>query len=103
MCKIWIQPSSLRNVVAAMALVAGLGHAAAQDYPNRPITLVVPFPPGGSTTIVARSVADELSKMLGQTIVIDNRGGAGGTVGTRSLATAEPDGYTIALGYTGTL
>src|SRR5215470_7441398 len=103
MCKIWIQPSSLRNVVAAMALVAGLGHATAQDYPNRPITLVVPFPPGGSTTIVARIVSDKMSEALGQSIVIDNRGGAGGTVGSRAVSKSAPDGYTILLGYTGTL
>jgi tripartite-type tricarboxylate transporter receptor subunit TctC len=103
MCKIWIQPSSLRNVVAAMALVAGLGHASAQDYPNRPITAVVPFPPGGSTTIVARIVADKMSEVLGQSIVIDNRGGAGGTVGSRAVSKSAPDGYTILLGYTGTL
>jgi tripartite-type tricarboxylate transporter receptor subunit TctC len=103
MRKIKIQPSVLRNVVAAMALVAGLGHAAAQDYPNRPITLVVPFPPGGSTTIVARTVSDKMSEALGQSIVIDNRGGAGGTVGTRAVSKSAPDGYTILLGYTGTL
>jgi tripartite-type tricarboxylate transporter receptor subunit TctC len=94
---------TLRDVVAAMALLAGLGHAAAQDYPNRPITLVVPFPPGGSTTIVARIVADKMSEALGQPIVIDNRGGAGGTVGSRAVSKSAPDGYTILLGYTGTL
>src|SRR5262249_8365409 len=103
MCKIWIQPSSLRNVVAAMALVAGLGHATAQDYPNRPITLVGPFRPGGSTTIVARIVSDKMSEALGQSIVIDNRGGAGGTVSSRAVSKSAPDGYTILLGYTGTL
>jgi tripartite-type tricarboxylate transporter receptor subunit TctC len=99
-------PRSIVIRIAAPAMIALSlwGHAFAQDnYPNRPITLVVPFPPGGSTSIVARSVADELAKMLGQTIIVDNRGGAGGTVGTRSVAAAEPDGYTIALGYTGTL
>jgi tripartite-type tricarboxylate transporter receptor subunit TctC len=103
MCKIRIQPRALRNVVLAMALVAGLGRAAAQDYPNRPITLVVPFPPGGSTTIVARTVSDKMSEVLGQSIVIDNRGGAGGTVGSRAVSKSAPDGYTILLGYTGTL
>ena len=75
----------------------------AQDYPDRPITLIIPFPPGGSTTIVIRSVSDKLAESLGQQIVIDNRAGAGGTVGTRALAKSEPDGYTIGLGYTGTL
>ncbi len=77
--------------------------AAAQDYPNRPVTLVVPFPPGGSTNIVMRIIADKLSELLGQQIVVDNRAGAGGTVGTRSVAKSSPDGYTISLGYTGTL
>jgi tripartite-type tricarboxylate transporter receptor subunit TctC len=86
-------------------LIAALGAAAAtaQDYPNRPITLVVPFPPGGSTTIVGRIVADKLGELLGQQFVIDNRAGAGGTVGTRAVAKAAPDGYTLLLGYTGTL
>ncbi len=75
----------------------------AEDYPDRPITLVVPFPPGGSTTIVARIIADKMSQSLGQSIVVDNRGGAGGTIATRAVSKATPDGYTIALGYTGTL
>ena len=83
--------------------LAGLGPAAAQDYPNRPITLVVPFPPGGSTTIVARIIADKLAESLGQQIVVDNRGGAGGTIGTKAVSRSTPDGYTIVLGYTGTL
>src|SRR5713226_724099 len=91
------------NVLPLMALIAGLGSAAAQDYPNRPITLIVPFPPGGSTTIVARIVADKMSEALGQSIVVDNRGGAGGTIGTRAVAKSAPDGYRILLGYTGTL
>src|SRR5258708_31682821 len=91
------------NVLPLMALLAGLGSAAAQDYPNRPITLVVPFPPGGSTTIVARIVADKMSEALGQSIVVDNRGGAGGTIASRAGSQSAPDGYTILLGYTGTL
>jgi tripartite-type tricarboxylate transporter receptor subunit TctC len=89
---------------ATLALIMlGIGGAAAQDYPNRPITLIVPFPPGGSTTIVARIIADKLSEALGQQIVVDNRGGAGGTIATRAVSKMAPDGYTILLGYTGTL
>lgn len=75
----------------------------AQSWPNRTITFVVPFPPGGSTSIVARVIADKMSQLLGQSIVVDNRGGAGGTVGTKAVARSEPDGYTILVGYTGTL
>jgi tripartite-type tricarboxylate transporter receptor subunit TctC len=86
------------------AIVSGLAAvAAAQNYPTRPITLVVPFPPGGSTTIVARIVTDRMADAIGQQFVVDNRGGAGGTLGTRQVAKSAPDGYTIALGYTGTL
>jgi len=90
-------------VGAALLGLAAVAPAAAQDYPNRPITLVVPFPPGGSTTIVARIIADKLSESLGQQIVVDNRGGAGGTIGTKAVSKSPPDGYTIVLGYTGTL
>jgi tripartite-type tricarboxylate transporter receptor subunit TctC len=70
----------------------------AQDYPNRPIRVVVPFPPGGPTDGMARIVSDRLGKLLGQTVVVDNRGGgAGGSVGAKSVATAEPDGYSILM------
>jgi tripartite-type tricarboxylate transporter receptor subunit TctC len=88
---------------SAAAMLAKTLPASAQEYPARPITLIIPFPPGGSTTIVIRSVSDKLGEALGQQIVIDNRAGAGGTVGTRALKAADPDGYTIGLGYTGTL
>jgi tripartite-type tricarboxylate transporter receptor subunit TctC len=97
---------ALRGGLALLtaAVVSGLATvAAAQNYPTRPITLVVPFPPGGSTTIVARIVTDRMADAIGQQFVVDNRGGAGGTLGTRQVAKSAPDGYTIALGYTGTL
>ena len=94
---------SLAAVLAAFAIAGPSAPAAAQTYPNRPITLIIPFPPGGSTSIVGRTVADKMSEILGQQIVVDNRGGAGGTVGTRAAAKSAPDGYTILLGYTGTL
>ena len=88
---------------SAAAVLARSMPASAAEYPERPVTLIIPFPPGGSTTIVIRSVSDKLGEKLGQQIVIDNRAGAGGTVGTRALQNSEPDGYTIGLGYTGTL
>jgi len=77
--------------------------AAAQGYPSRPVMLVVPFPPGGGNDALARAAADGMSKTLGQQVVVDNRGGAGGTVATRAVAKSPPDGYTILLAYTGTL
>ena len=76
----------------------------AQQYPTKPITLVIPLPPGGTNDIMARAVADKLSAALGQQVVIENRAAGGsGTVGTRAVAHAPPDGYTILLGYTSTL
>ena len=91
------------SLCAAAIVFAGFAGARAQTYPSRVITLVIPFAPGGSTTIVGRGVADKMSELLGEKIVIDNRPGAGGTVGTRAVAKSEPDGYTLVLGYTGTL
>jgi tripartite-type tricarboxylate transporter receptor subunit TctC len=88
---------------AAVAVVAAQNLAWADNYPSRPISLIVPFPPGGSTTVMARNVADKLSVSLGQQIVVENRGGAGGVIGTRSVARAAPDGYTILLSYTATM
>jgi tripartite-type tricarboxylate transporter receptor subunit TctC len=82
-------------LLAAFGALAALGPAVAQTYPTRPITLVVPFAPGGSASTAARSVADKMGEALGQQIVVDNRGGAGGTVATRAVAKAAPDGYTI--------
>jgi tripartite-type tricarboxylate transporter receptor subunit TctC len=95
----------LLQVIAltVLALIGALDRARADDYPTRPITLIVPFPPGGSTTVMARNGADKLSVSLGQQIVVENRGGAGGTIGTRSVARATPDGYTILLSYTATM
>jgi tripartite-type tricarboxylate transporter receptor subunit TctC len=94
---------SLIAILVALVLGDLSRPVVAQTYPNRPITLVVPFPPGGSTSIVGRTIAEKMSEILGQQIVVDNRGGAGGTVGTRAAAKSAPDGYTLLLGYTGTL
>src|SRR6516162_9980341 len=71
--------------------------AAAQDYPNRAITLIVNFPPGGSTDAMARIIREPVSQALGQNIIIDNRGGAGGTTGAAAVTNAKPDGYTLLL------
>jgi tripartite-type tricarboxylate transporter receptor subunit TctC len=91
-------------VFAALALaVTGLGSASAADYPVRPITLVVPYPPGGGVDTMARVVAMKLSEALKQQVVVENRGGGGGTIGTRIAARAKPDGYTLLLGHTGTI
>src|SRR5258705_2780074 len=93
-----------RLAVAALLAAAALnaGSAAAQAYPAKPIRLMVPFPPGGSTDIVARIVAQKLSAQLGQPLVIENRGGAGGTLGTAVTAKAAPDGYSLLVGSTST-
>jgi len=85
--------------------VAGwpLASRAQTDYPTRPITLIVPYAPGGGNDVLARGVAENMSRTLGQRIVIENHGGAGGSIGTRQVATAAGDGYTLGLGGTGTL
>jgi len=75
--------------------------AAAQDYPTRPITLIVPYPPGGGVDVMGRLVGQKLSLALGQQVVIENRGGAGGMIGTRDAAKAAPDGYTLVMLLTG--
>ena len=88
-------PTSSRLALAAV-LVAALP-AFAQDWPARPVKVIVPFPPGGGTDTVARPLTAKLSQMLGQQFVIDNRGGAGGTIGASVAAKAPPDGYTVLL------
>ncbi len=93
---------ALRWIV--LALCAALaGPAAAADYPSRSITLIVPYPPGGGVDAMARVVAEKLSTALKQQVIVDNRGGGGGNIGTRAAARAEPDGYTLLLGHTGTI
>jgi tripartite-type tricarboxylate transporter receptor subunit TctC len=90
-------------LAGAFVFAAGPAPALAQDkYPHKPIRLIVAFPPGGSTDIIARLVAQRLSERLGQQVIIDNRGGAGGTVGTELAARANPDGYTLTMGTTST-
>src|ERR1700716_65801 len=90
------------KILFCAAIMFGLPGASvdaqAQTFPNRTITLVIPFAPGGSTSIVGRVIADKMSELLGEKIVVDNRPGAGGTVGTKAVAKSDPDGYTIMLG-----
>jgi tripartite-type tricarboxylate transporter receptor subunit TctC len=81
-----------RAVVVLFALAAS---AAADDYPNRPVRLIIPFPPGGSNDVVGRLVAKQLSEKLGQQVFVDNRAGAGGVLGTQAASSAAPDGYTL--------
>ena len=94
-----------RMMLAAVLASVALLHPAfaqAQAWPTKPIRLMVPFPPGGSTDIVARIVAQKLGERLGQSLVIENRGGAGGTIGTAIIAKSAPDGYNLAVASTST-
>lgn len=92
-----------RIALAALALAAVLPHAFAADWPTKPITLIVPFPAGGSTDAVARLLAQRLGEKLGQPVVVDNRAGAGGNLGTDAVARAPADGYTLTLSTSGPL
>jgi tripartite-type tricarboxylate transporter receptor subunit TctC len=93
--------ATLTAGAVAVGLCAQIGPAAAQDYPNRPITMIVPYPPGGGVDVMGRLMGQKLSLALGQQVVIENRGGAGGMIGTRDAARAAPDGYTIVMLLTG--
>ena len=96
----------IRTGLCASALVAALIGASlsqtrAEDYPTKPITMIVPFPPGGGVDLIGRLVAQRLTAALGQQVIVENRGGAGGMIGTRDLAKAAPDGYTLGVGTSG--
>ena len=93
------------TALVAFAVLLGLsGPSRAQDaYPSKTITMIVPFPAGGSTDVIGRLVADGLRAVLGQSVVVDNRAGAGGSLGTAAIAKAPPDGYTIGIGTASTL
>jgi tripartite-type tricarboxylate transporter receptor subunit TctC len=87
----WLRPL----LAAAVALGAAFGAAAQNGYPDRPVRFVVPYPPGGGTDVIARIVQEKFHQLLGQPIVIDNRGGAGGSLGTEAASKSAPDGYTV--------
>jgi tripartite-type tricarboxylate transporter receptor subunit TctC len=93
----------LRTFTAAVAAMLAFGGAAsAQDFPNRPITMVIPFAAGGPTDVLGRVVAARMGEILGQQVVVENVGGAGGMTGSKRVATAAPDGYQMVLGTVGT-
>ena len=95
---------SLTKAAAVAAVAIGIcGGALAQDYPTRTVSLVVPYPPGGGVDTLARVVAEKLSGALGQQVVVDNRAGGSGLVGTRAFIKSAPDGYTLFLGHTGSI
>jgi tripartite-type tricarboxylate transporter receptor subunit TctC len=94
----------MRSWLVGVLLAAGFGcAAAAQTFPTRTITLIVPYPPGGGVDALARIVGEKLSGALGQQVIVDNRAGGSGNVGTRAAAKAVPDGYTLMLGHTGSI
>ena len=85
------------KILLAFALLLLCGVAAGQAYPTKPVRLIIPFPPGGSNDVVGRAIGQQLGERLGQSVVIDNRGGAGGVIGTNEAAKSPPDGYTLLL------
>jgi tripartite-type tricarboxylate transporter receptor subunit TctC len=98
-----MRSSGFRLIVATWAAVGIAALPAQEAWPSRAVTMIVPFPPGGSTDVIGRVVGEGLRPVLGQPVVIDNRGGAGGSIGTAAIAKAAPDGYTIGMGTASTL
>jgi len=94
---------SITQLTAAIAAALALGTAFGQAYPNKPIRLIIPFAPGGSTDIVGRIMSAKLSPILGQPVVVDNKAGAGGNIGMDAVAKSAPDGYTIGMGSVSTM
>src|SRR3954451_321615 len=90
-------------LLAALLSLASVSGGWAQDYPTKPITMIVPFPAGGGVDAIGRIMADKLAAALGQPVIIDNRGGAAGVIGTRVAARAAPDGYTLVMATSGSI
>ena len=90
-------------LTASLLIVGAIPLAAAQDFPNHPVKVVVPWPPGGNVDFTARTVQPALSEVLGQQVIVENRAGAGGTIGSAQVAKSSPDGYTLLLGSSGTI
>src|SRR5918996_6466750 len=90
----------LLALLASMFCAAGISAAAAQNWPERPVTMVVPFAPGGGTDLLGRIVAKQLSEVLGQQVIVENVGGAGGMLGSARVVKSAPDGYTMVIGTT---
>ena len=97
------ETTMLSSRLLAIALAFSAGAAQAQGYPNKAVRVIVPFPAGGPTDIVGRTIGQKLAELLGQAVVIDNRAGAGGVIGTEHVAKSPPDGYTVLLGTIGGL
>src|SRR5471032_1574890 len=94
----------MRHVIAALVTALGVSLAAqAQDYPHKVVRLVIPFAPGGSSEIIARSIAHKLSENLGQQFIVESKPGGGGNIAMQEVANAEPDGYTLIMGHVGSL
>jgi tripartite-type tricarboxylate transporter receptor subunit TctC len=94
----YVHTLTRRHLVVALAIAVSGGSAFAQAWPSKPISLIVPFPPGGTTDVLARSLAEKLSQSLGQTVIVENKPGAGATLGADYVVKSKPDGYTLLIG-----
>src|SRR5512146_1078902 len=99
-----VKRTAMKKVLlaAAFAALVSAGQAVAQDFPTRPVTMVIPFAAGGPQDTIGRIIAQRMSELLGQQVVVENVGGAGGMTGSKRVADAKPDGYTMVLGSVGT-